>query len=116
MFINLAAGQHQIQKNVRMTMESPEAVKGFPVLIIDKDSYIVGAQVQNSMQFNVEAGRHCLAIGKVCSLADSITFMLDMSHDYLSVVQGEPSFLPGCGGGLAKENDIKFKIAKCDLK
>lgn len=110
MIINLTVNPHQVQKRTRVTMESPEAVKGFPVLVIDKDSYIVGAQVQNTMQFDIAAGRHCLAVGKVCSMADGITFMLDMNHDYLSVVQGEPSFLPqGSGGGTAKKRRIHRK-------
>lgn len=108
-FINLSVPQRQVQKCTQILMNSPESIKGFPALTIDADSYIVGAQVQNAMQFHVEAGRHCLSIGKVCSLADSITFMLDMSHDYLSVIQGEPSFLPEGGGGLSQKKKIREK-------
>lgn len=108
MFLNLSIQPHQIRTCTQITMSSSEAVKGFPILTIDTDSYIVGAQIQNTLQFNLEAGRHCLSIGKVCSIADSITFMLDMSHDYASVVQGEPSFLPE-GGGTAHQKKIKQK-------
>lgn len=109
MFFNLSVPQHKIQSCAQMTMTTPETVKGFPVMTIDTDSYIIGAQVQNAMQFDVGAGRHCLSIGKVCSLADSITFMLAMNHDYMSVVQGEPSFLPEGGGALSKNMRITQK-------
>lgn len=108
MFINLSFNPHQVQSCTQITLSSPDALKGFPIVTIDTDSYIVGAQIENTLQFDPEGGRHCLSIGKVCSLADSITFMLDMSHDYASVIQGEPSFLPE-GGGSAKRKKIRQK-------
>lgn len=67
----------------------------FPFLSIDRDSYIVQAEVQSGLNFRPKDGRHCLAIGKGCSLADGITFMIDLNHDYRSVSQGANAFLEG---------------------
>lgn len=68
---------------------------GFPFLSIDRDSYIVQAKVQSGINFRPKEGRHCLAIGKGCSLADDITFMIDLNHDYRAVCQGSSAFLDG---------------------
>ena len=68
---------------------------GFPVLSIDQNSYIVHADIQTGIDLHCAQGCHCIAIGKSCSLADDITFMIDLNHDYKSVVQGDPAFLAG---------------------
>ena len=68
---------------------------GFPVLSIDQNSYIVHADIQTGIDLHFAQGCHCIAIGKSCSLADDITFMIDLNHDYKSVVQGDPAFLAG---------------------
>lgn len=69
------------------------ALDGFPFLAIDRDSYIVQAEVQSGINFRPGDGRHCLLIGKGCSLADDITVMIDLNHDYRSVSQGANAFL-----------------------
>lgn len=66
---------------------------GFPFLSIDRDSYLVQAEVQSGINFRSQAGCHYLAIGKGCSLADGITFMIDLNHDYHAVSQGTCAFL-----------------------
>lgn len=71
------------------------ALDGFPFLSIDRDSYIVQAEVQSGINFRPKDGRHCLMIGKGCSLADNITFMIDLNHDYRAVSQGANAFLEG---------------------
>lgn len=93
MITNIAFQPHQIQQYTEVLLPFSEQSKGFPLMSIDKDSYIVGAQIQSGINFDMMSGRHCLAIGKACSLAESITFMIDLNHDYGSVIQGEPSFL-----------------------
>lgn len=65
----------------------------FPFLSIDTDSYIVSATIQSGLDLDIESKRHCLAIGKMCALADSITFLIDLNHNFRSVVQGVPAFL-----------------------
>lgn len=71
---------------------SGSPLNGFPLLSIDRDSYIVQAEIHSALNFRPEAGCHCLAIGKGCSIADGVTFMIDQNHDYRSVFQGNLGF------------------------
>ena len=83
----------QVHQYTAITLSGPEFMKGFPLVTLDVDSYIVGAELQTSVNFFTDPARHCLAIGKVCSLADGITILLNLDHDYASVTQGDPMFL-----------------------
>lgn len=60
----------------------------FPVLQIGKGSYVAKAQIETSLNFHVEDGCYNLQIGKYCSLAEDILFMLDLMHDYKYVSTG----------------------------
>lgn len=90
---NLSIKPYQIKDITTLDIDLPGAQGKFPFLTIDRDSYIIGGEVHSGISFDVYAGRHCIAIGRGCSLADSITFMLDVNHDYGSIAQGEPAFL-----------------------
>ena len=114
MIQKLTISPHQISDHACITINSQGSLSGFPFLSIDRDSYLVGVEVQSGIDFDVAGGRHCIAIGKGCSLAESITFMIDLNHDYASVCQGELSFLPkspSCGraprkGSIILQNDV----------
>lgn len=94
MIQKLTISPHQISDHTCITINSQGSLSGFPFLSIDRDSYLVGVEVQSGINFDVSGGRHCIAVGKGCSLAESIIFMIDLNHDYASVCQGELSFLP----------------------
>lgn len=53
----------------QMTIASEGELNGFPMLSIDSESYIDGGEIQSGMNFLPYEGRHCIAIGKSCSLA-----------------------------------------------
>lgn len=80
----------------------------FNVLTIDKDSYIVKAVIETSINFEKHiqdnGGVYNLQIGKYSSIAEDILFMIDMNHDYLSVYQGCISEF--------KNNDTKAKLKR----
>lgn len=84
---------NQIRSYQELCISTPGPMQGFPLLSIDTDSYIVQADIQSGLNFDPAAGRHCIAIGKGCSLADKITFMIDLNHNYGAVAQGELLFL-----------------------
>ena len=90
---------HQIKSYTCVTFNTEGALKGFPLLSVDRDSYLTGVTIQSGINFDPTGGRHCVAIGKCCSLAESITFMIDLNHDYKSVCQGEPTCLQGIDRG-----------------
>ncbi len=93
MIQNISIQPYQTVQYTRFTMASPDSMKGFPLLCIDKDSYCVNLQIQSGINFDVQGGRHHIAVGKACSIAEAVTFMIDLNHNYGSVVQGNAAFL-----------------------
>jgi virginiamycin A acetyltransferase len=67
-------------------------VKQFPMVVIDLDSYIVSCEIQSSINLDKEKIAHNLQIGKFCSMADKIRFLLSVNHDYKHVTTGACSF------------------------
>lgn len=114
MIQSISIQPYQIQGHTNITIDSPKAMKGFPLMTVDTDTYIVGAEIQSGIDFEPEAGRHCIAIGKGCSLAEAITFMVDLDHDHASVVQGVISCLKNSRarhrkrrrGSIILQNDV----------
>lgn len=68
---------------------SGNPMNGFPLLSIDRDSYIVQAEIHSGINMRLEAGCHCIAIGKGTSVADGVLLIIDLDHDFNSVVQGD---------------------------
>lgn len=65
----------------------------FPLISLDRDSYVVSAEIQSGINFHLSDNAHCIHIGKYAALADKITFLVDLNHDYRSLVLGSVSFL-----------------------
>lgn len=87
MIFHLKFEPYQIKENVQLFCNMSSQEK-FPVLTIDKDSYIVGATVETGLNFREQDGVYNLQIGKYSSLAEDILFMIDINHDYQSIFQG----------------------------
>lgn len=68
-------------------------IDGFPILSLDRDSYIVSAEIHSGIDRRMEGQWHHIAIGKGCALADGITIMIDQNHDYKAVIQTAYDFL-----------------------
>lgn len=69
----------------------------FPLLQVDRGTYITGLQIQSGLNFDLQPpskgfGSHSLQMGKYNSLAEEITLLIDLNHDYLCVAQGELDF------------------------
>ncbi|MEG6520888.1 CatB-related O-acetyltransferase [Desulfotomaculum sp. 1211_IL3151] len=75
----------------------------FPLMVIDRDSFIVSCEIQSGINFDTERIAHNLHIGKYCSFADKIKFMLSLNHDYKRVTTGACSFL----SDVTEENVLK---------
>ncbi len=84
---------YTIRQATVYSLPVPDSEVQFPVLQIDVDSYIVGAEIQSGIDFNYAEGVHCIQIGKYSALAEKITFLVNLNHDYKSVFQGSPVFL-----------------------
>lgn len=98
----------RLRSYTELTISSDGPLTGFPFLSIDRDSYIVQAEVQSGINFRPGSGRHCIAIGKGCSLADGITLMIDLNHDYKAVSQGSLHFMQGvdCADKIVRKGTI----------
>lgn len=90
MYLNLSVPAYQNPT----TLDYMVAInnKKFKMMMIGKDSYIVKALVETGLNLDTElpenGGCYNLQIGKYSSLAEDITFMIDINHDYMSVCQG----------------------------
>ncbi len=93
MIQNLSIQPYQIRNYGEASVQFAASTSSFPLISFDADSYMSGLQIQSGINFNPDAGRHCISIGKGCSIADAVTFMINLDHDFESVVQGEWSFL-----------------------
>ncbi len=92
MIFNVNYNPNTIKETTVVSIEVPNTEEMFPVLQLDTDSYIVQGEVQSGINFNFSEGVHCLQIGKYTSIADKVTFLINLNHNYKSVIQGSPSF------------------------
>ena len=72
----------------RMVCWSFENRKKFRTVWIDKDSYIMGAEVEAGTFATKAKGCHNIQIGKYTSIGEAGRFITDMTHDYHSLWQG----------------------------
>ena len=89
---------------------------GFPLLSIDRDSYIVQAEIHSGINMSPEVGCHCIAIGKGTSVADGVLLIIDLDHDFNSVVQGDLKSLGGLMGGRTRRRGSIIKIGRASCR
>lgn len=94
MFVDIHVEPYEIKKQVEYTIEFPEYGK-FPIMQINRGSYIAGAKIETSLNFHVSDGCYNLQIGKYCAMAEDILFMMDLMHDYKYVSMGAIEELKG---------------------
>mgnify|MGYP001016612987 FL=1 len=87
MFIDIHVDPYEIKKQTEFTMDFSEFER-FPVMQIDRGSYVSGAKIETSLNYHVSDGCYNLQIGKYCALAEDILFMIDLMHDYKYVFMG----------------------------
>ena len=87
--LNIPAYTVKSPQHLLLNLNPP---KQFRMLTIGKDSYLAEGTSMNGLDFdnNISetAGIYNLQVGKYCALSDSLLFMIDPNHDYLSVYQG----------------------------
>ncbi|MGL4991474.1 MAG: CatB-related O-acetyltransferase [Sarcina sp.] len=59
----------------------------FPLLCIDKDSYIVSSTIESGVDLSDDRV-HNIHIGKFCSIAHNVAFIVDLNHDYNNLSSG----------------------------
>ena len=76
-------------KHLYFNMEKDSSIDGFPFLCIGRDSYVVSAKNENGLNIN-PGFVYNLQIGKFCSLAHDVSFVIDINHDYSGL---QPEYL-----------------------
>ncbi len=102
MKIKLSFPEYSIETHQCFTSDIFKAGKEFPLVDIDVDSYIEEAFVETVLD---EDCIYQIAIGKYSSLADGISLLVDMNHDYKKIAQGRirgltyrrPEYIPRKG-------------------
>lgn len=92
MIVNFSLNPGAIKQTQVFTCEVQKDKPMFPLIYLGRDSYIVSSEIQSGINFNLDAGIHNLQIGAHCGIADKITFMINLNHNYRGVVNGYASF------------------------
>lgn len=82
----------------------------FPLFSIDRDSYIVSADVLSGIDFDWKSGVHNLQIGRHCVVGENILLVIDTNHDYGSVFQGCISGITNAGGHKPRRSKKNVKL------
>ena len=61
----------------------------FPLIFMDRCSYIVSSSIESGINFDIPGNRHHIQIGKYASIGHNLKLNIDLNHDYLRVATGE---------------------------
>jgi len=61
----------------------------YPLISMDRCSYIVSSSIQSGINFDFPGNRHNIQVGKYSSIAHNLKLNIDLNHDYLRVFTGE---------------------------
>ena len=87
MITNFRVNPKEVKCNITYTVDIGGGREGFPLVYIDRDSYIVSASIETGV--NINRGEvHNLHIGKFTSIAHNVAFVIDINHDYSSLAMG----------------------------
>jgi virginiamycin A acetyltransferase len=95
MIVNIAVLPNEIIEPSIISVIIDDNRPPFPVAVMDRDSYIVSGEIQSGVNFDPDLISHNLQIGRYCSFADKIKFILSLNHDYQHITTGVCSFLQG---------------------
>lgn len=95
MIFQFAIQPKEINENVKQLFfqtEKKSNISGFPFISIGRDSYVVSAKNENGLDVNPHYVYN-LQIGKFCSLAHDVSFVIDINHDYTKAAMGVSDLL-----------------------
>ena len=92
-------------KQLYFNAEKTDPLNGFPFLCIGRDSYVVSAKNENGLNIN-PGFVYNLQIGKFCSFAHDVSFVIDINHDYTGVTTGVSELFPERKSKLKRKGQI----------
>lgn len=72
-----------------------EKGENFPLLSIDKESYIVGLTLESGINFDLQKGVHNIQVGKRSMIAHEVVFVVNINHNYHGVSMRMEDLLSG---------------------
>lgn len=109
MIFNFSVSQEETREGVKQLLfdkiQGSSHLEGFPCITIGRDSYIVSANNENGLDFSVDYVYN-LQVGKFCAIAHSVSFYIDMNHDYTKPAIGVSSLFDNQGCGLKRKGQI----------
>lgn len=88
MYIDIDISPYDIKESRIYYVDVKKDDNQFPAMCIDKDSHIVGAKLETSLDKHATDGVHNFQIGKYSSLAEGIVLLMDVDKDYKQVCMG----------------------------
>lgn len=86
MIVNFSIGPEKVRKYTSWTVNLSDT--NYPLISIDRYSYIVSSSIESGINFDVAGNRHNVQIGKYSSIAHNFKLNIDLNHDYLNVATG----------------------------
>lgn len=113
MQLKLNLESNSIQKDTQFYADILNENKHFPTLTIGKDSYIEEAFVNTIIAPQVVYNLH---IGRYTSIADNVSFIMDMNHDYKRVCQGRINGISNHCPALSKRKGQIIIMNDCQIE
>lgn len=74
--------------NLKEKTEHFSSMYGYPMVSVDKGSYVVDAVIESGIDVHREENCHNVQVGRYTSIADKVLLKVDLNHDYLNVAMG----------------------------
>ncbi len=93
MIANIHLAPNFLRKNALIQMKDEgayKAIKGFPVMYVDKFTYVAEASVRTGVgEPGTTSQSYAVHVGAFCSLARFLTFEINENHDYLNITTAQ---------------------------
>ena len=84
----------------------------FPLISMDRCSYIVSSSIESGINFDISGNRHHVQIGKYSSIGHNLKLNIDLHHDYLRISTGEIPELKHLTGYITNRNPRNLDCAE----
>lgn len=86
MIVKFSVDPEKINSYSTYTLNLSET--SYPLISLDRCSYIVSSSIESGVNFDIAGNRHNIQVGKYSSIAHNFKFNIDLNHDYLNVAMG----------------------------
>lgn len=107
MIISLNVEPYRIDRPTQYNILEEGELKGYPILTIDRDSYMTELKILASFQAYQGFIPYNFQVGKYTSIAPDVKVIIDSNHDYLAACQGRPrEFGSVCNQNIKRAGEL----------